>query len=387
MKEMQIWEIGIKQLQNIFYGIIIVISIGIYGVFGSYFIMHLNFFDSIYYTIITMATVGYGDIVPITPLQKLFSISLALAGVGILAYVFSMILSTIADNIKYVTSGAKMNKRIAEMEDHYILCGYGRVGTVVLEELRKRNQKVILLEKNKELIEDFENTPNIIAIHGDATEDKTLKKINVKKSLGLILTTGNDVANLFIVLTTRELAPNAWIVSRASKVEDIPRLYHAGADKVISPEASGGNDIYFAAVEPNLIRITDKHDITCLKKELEIILKYKCTLENIEYHFPGIKSPLTRKIGILSEHTMKTFLDKIEYNENSKEAINTIYKSVNGIHSHWISGPDKTTLENVITELKKEGLVIGVNLTNEEILKIANETKEKKEDICPIDLE
>ena len=226
------------------YAVLIIVIILLYGILGSMYIMELDIYDSIYYTIITLATVGYGDIFPITPLQKIFSVTLALSGVGILAYIVTFIISSVTQNLQDMRSGRIMERKLADIQNHYILCGFGRVGTAVYEELMKRNQKVIIIEKNEEKLEDIEENENVILLNGNATEDKTLKKLNIDKSLGVIVATGSDVDNLFIVLTTRELYNDAWIVSRASKKESIKRLKHAGANKVISPESSGGTDIY-----------------------------------------------------------------------------------------------------------------------------------------------
>ena len=358
------------------YGVIIILCIIIYGVLGSIFIMKLDIYDSIYYTIITIATVGFGDITPTTTIQKIFSVTLALAGVGLLAYILTIIISSVTQNLQDIRSGRYMEKRLEEMENHYILCGYGRVGTAVYEELMKRNQKVIIIEKNEEKIEDIEENDNVIALHANATEDKTLKKVNIDKSLGVIITTGSDVDNLFIVLTTRELYEDAWIVSRASKKENIKRLKNAGANKVISPEASGGSDIYFAAVQPNLVHITQNHSIDFLEREFEILKKYNCHLENIEYHFHGIRTPVTRTIGVLDEEETDHFIDMVKNDPNVKESLEIMYKTVNGIHSHWISGPDKNNLDRAIKDLEKEGTVLGTNLDFKEINEFTKQFKE-----------
>ena len=357
-------------------GILAILIIFSYGIIGSYFIMNLNINDSIYYTIITVATVGYGDITPITPLQKLFSTSLALTGIGLLAYIFTIIITSFEENLHDLRSGRYMEKRLNEMENHYILCGFGRVGTAVYEELMKRNQKVIIIEKNEDKLGDIEENDNVIALNANATEDKTLKKLNIDKSLGVIVATGSDVDNLFIVLTAREYYKDAWIISRASKKENIKRLKNAGANKVISPEASGGNDIYFAAVQPNLVYITQKHDIDYLKREFEILKKYNCHLENIEYHFPGIKTPVTRTIGVLDEDEKDHFIDMVKSKPDVRESLDIMYKTVNGVHSHWISGPDNDHLNKAIEELKKEGSLLGTNLDFKEINEFTKQYKE-----------
>ena len=156
-------------------GILAIITIFLYGIIGSHFIMNLNINDSIYYTIITIATVGYGDIAPITPLQKLFSTTLALTGIGLIAYIFTVIITSFEKNLHDLRSGRYMEKRLAEMENHYVLCGFGRVGLSVFEELKKESPllhiyrtihddrivyyrlKIVPVEDGRKLIYGFEN--------------------------------------------------------------------------------------------------------------------------------------------------------------------------------------------------------------------------------------
>ncbi|MGN0105140.1 NAD-binding protein [Methanobrevibacter ruminantium] len=358
------------------YAVLIIFIILIYGILGSIYIMGLDIYDSIYYTIITLATVGYGDIIPITPLQKIFSVTLALSGVGVLAYIVTFIINSVTQNLQDMRSGRIMERKLSDMKNHYILCGFGRVGAAVCEELMKRNQKVIIIEKNEKRLEDLEENENVVLLNANATEDKTLKKVNIDKSLGVIVATGSDVDNLFIVLTTRELYNDAWIVSRASKKESIKRLKHAGANKVISPEASGGTDIYFASVQPNLVHITEKHGVEIIGKELEILRKYNCHLENIEYHFHGIKTPVSRTIGVLDKSEEDAFIERINSDKNVRESLETIYSTVNEVHSHLVSGPDQFFLNMAIKELENEGIVLGVNLSFDEINEFTKQFKE-----------
>ena len=139
-----------NRLEN--FAILIILAIILYGVLGSIFIMHLNIYDSIYYTIITIATVGYGDITPITPLEKIFTVTLILAGVGLLAYILTFIISSVTENLQNRRSGRIMAKRLAEMENHYVLCGFGRVGLSVFEELKKNSVGKILVENSLPLV-------------------------------------------------------------------------------------------------------------------------------------------------------------------------------------------------------------------------------------------
>ena len=358
-------------------GLILIIILLIYGIVGAHFIMGLNLIDSIYYAVITMATVGYGDYIPHTGVQKIFATTLALAGVALLAYVFNMLLTNFQERMSKYSKGARKMRAIKNMDDYYILCGYGRVGKVVFEELTQRNQNVIVIEKNEEIYETIEESESVVSIHKDATEDDMIAQLAGEKCNSVIISTGDDVSNLFIVLTIRETNPDAWIVTRASKIENIPRLRKAGADKIVSPEIIGGQDLYFESTRPHLLRITTRHTSDKIFDEFEIIAKHGCTLENIDYHIPGIETPLTREIKTKELVDGKKYQNYLNTHDDQKLALDNLYKSTNNIHSHLISGPDKTTFDKLVKDLEKTEEIIGINLTNEEIVKITK--KEIKE--------
>ena len=370
-------------------GLIVIIFIILYGEVGSILIMELDPFEALYFTVITIATVGYGDIVPVTILQKLFSMSLSLAGIVVIAYIITTILTNISEGMEEVRSGAIMRKKVANLKEHYILCGYGRVGSVILKELKERNQNVLIIEKNHETVEKLEEDEDLLVINGDATDTDLLKKINLDKAYGMIVATGSDVDNLFIVLTTRELAPDLWTVSRASYSENIKRLKNAGSNEVISPEASGGSELYYAAVTPKMVKITCKHHVKDIATEMKIVLDNNCNIEDIEYDFPGIKEPLVRKIGVIKKENYGKYNDYLNSNLAASKSIKNIYKSVGGLHSHKISGSSSEDLNKTIQELNKKGFILGINLNDEEILKLtkeyANEIFEEQENNCKID--
>ena len=361
------------------YSLIALIILISYGIIGSLLIMKLNLIDSIYFTIITIATLGYGDITPLTEGQKVFSVTLAIGGVGLVAYVFSLSISLVGQRIEELRSGVKMRRIIKSLKGHYILCGYGRVGAVVVANLQKIGQKVVVIDKNRDTIEKLEEEKrDIFAIHGDATDERTLQYAGIEKAIGLILATGNDVDNLFITLSSREISKDLWIVSRAVKKENVRRLYNSGANKVISPAESGGGDIYSAAIQTNLINVTVKHYAKDIKREMEIILNHGCWIENIEYYYPHLKEPLKRKIGTYSQKQLSKFFELMEKDRKIEQSIELIYESVNGIHSHLIAGTDKKTLYKLVEALKKENLVLGVDLSPDEIREIVENHWEDK---------
>ena len=354
------------------YPLLAVLGLITYGIIGSVIFMHLDILNAFYFTVITAATVGYGDISPQNPIQKLFVVTLVLGGVGLLAYAFTLIVMVVSMTVGDITSGARLRRMLRASKNHFVLCGYGRVGSAVHKELLKRNQQLIIIEKDRDTVEkELWEDPEVLAIHGDATDEDIMKDAGIMRARAVIITTGDDVDNLFITLTARELVPDIWIVVRASKKVNIKRLYRSGADKVISPESSGAEDIYFAAIQPTIMKITEMHDVNDIRRESEIILKHGCTLENIEYHLPEFREPLARKIGISQMDELERFLDSLEKDPKRKKSLERIYESVSGIHSHWISGPDKETLEIVAEELKKEGFLLGVDLKEDEIKEVA----------------
>lgn len=351
-------------------GLLLIVGLFIYGVVGSYFIMGLNLVDSIYYAIITMATVGYGDYTPHTGIQKIFATTLAIGGVALLAYVFNLMLTNFQERMSKYSKGARKMQTIKNMDDYYILCGFGRVGKVVFEELKERNQNVIVIDKDEDVCESIEESDSVVVIQADATESDLISELAGDKCNSVIISIGDDVSNLFIVLTIRENNQDTWIVSRASKLENVSRLKKAGADKIVSPEVIGGKNLYYESTRPHVLRLTVKHGPDELLDEFEIIAKHGCTLETIDYHFPGIETTLSRKIKTMNLEDGKKFDNYLKTHSTAKEALENLYASVNNIHSHLISGPDKAAFDSLIEDLEKQEEIIGVNLSNKKIAEI-----------------
>ena len=360
-------KVPTKYIDN---GLILIAFLFIYGIVGSHYIMKLNFIDSTYYAVITMATVGYGDLTPHTGIQKLFATTLAIGGVALLAYVFNIILTNFQEKMSEYSQGAKKMKAIEVMEDYYIICGYGRVGKVVFDQLINRNQNVIVIDKDKEICESIEESENIIVMNEDAIENDLIAKIAGKKCRSVIICTGDDVNNLFIVMTIRESNPDAWIVTRASKLDNVKRLKKAGADKIVSPEVIGGHDLYFESTKPHVLKITVRHEVNEIYEEFKTIANHGCTLENIEYHLPGIETPLTRQIKKMKLYEGQRYQNYLNTHDDKKQAVENLYNTVNNIHSHLISGPDRATFNKLVKDLEKQEEVIGINLSNEEIAEI-----------------
>lgn len=358
-------------------GLILIIALFIYGILGTHFIMGLNLTDSVYYAVITMATVGYGDFTPHSGIQKIFATTLALGGVALLAYVFNLMLTSFQEKMREYSKGARKMKAIEDMDDYFILCGYGRVGKVVLEELTQRNQNVIVIDKSEEICDNIEECDSVVVLQRDATEDDLIAELAGDKCNSVIISTGDDVTNLFIVLTVRETNHDTWIVTRASKQENVSRLKKAGADKIVSPEVIGGKDLYYEATNPHVLRLTVKHTPEDILDEFKIISKHGCTLETIDYHLPGIETPLKRKIKTMNLEDGERFANYLKTHGEAKGALENLYSSTNNIHSHMISGPDRSTFEDLMKDLEKEVEILGKNLSDKEIAKMTGKILKK----------
>jgi voltage-gated potassium channel len=229
-----------------------------------------------------------------------------------------------------------------------------------------------VIDKNKDICDGIEEREGVVVINDDAIEDDLVAKLAGEKCRSVIVCTGDDVDNLFIVLTVRETNPDAWIVSRASKLDNVKRLKKAGADKVVSPEIIGGYDLYIESTKPHILKITVKHSSDEIFDEFKIISEHGCTLENIEYHIPGIENPFTRKVKKMDLADGEKYLNYLKTHEEQKQALDNLYKAVNNFHSHLISGPDRNTFKKLIKELEKQEEIIGINLTNKEIAEITS---------------
>jgi len=210
------------------------------GVTGYVLIEGDNILDSIYMTIITISTVGFGEIHELSRTGKIFTIFLVVTSFGTYAYVVSIITTYFVEGqMRYIIRGYRVKSIQKKMKDHVIVCGYGRNGQQSVKELIANNYKFVIIDKEVEgKIKKFDQPVHFI--EGDATDDEILLKAAVQKADALITTLPVDADNLFVVLSARSLNPNIKIVSRASCVSSEKKLRIAGADNVVMPEQVGG---------------------------------------------------------------------------------------------------------------------------------------------------
>jgi voltage-gated potassium channel len=227
------------------------------GVIGFKVIMDLSWIDAFYMTAITITTVGYREVVLPSDEAKIFITILILSSVIILGFVVSVI-------TEYFISFSSLNdlkfkrklKKIKKMEDHTIVCGYGRNGQQAAQKLIDFHQEFIVIDKDQELLEQSVLNTNQFIV-GNANEDEVLQQAGIEKAKNLITALPNDAENLFIVLSARQLNKNLRIISRATEETSYKKLKLAGADNVILPDKIGGQHMASLIVSPDLLEFWD----------------------------------------------------------------------------------------------------------------------------------
>lgn len=245
-------------MRDIVFIIIFFISILLAGTIGYMLFEDFGFWNSIYLTAMTITTVGYGDIVPLHPMGKLFTVFLVFAGVGFVLYAFSRLAETMIEGgLRNILERRKMSKQVSRLRNHYIVCGYGRIGKVICQILEENKRPFVVIEKDEEEIRNIEDE-GYFALPGEASDDETLKSAGIEDALGLIAVVSTDADNVFITLTARGLNPGLFILARSSGAPGSDtKLIRAGASKVISPYYIGARRMAQLIVRPAVIDFID----------------------------------------------------------------------------------------------------------------------------------
>ena len=221
------------------------------GTLGYMVIEGWNFLDSLYMTIITLASVGYKEIHDLSSNGRLFTIVLIICGVASVAYAISAAAKIVLEGeLEEVFGRKRLEKKIKELKEHYIICGYGRMGKIICRELKEKNIQFVVIEKKLDI---FQENKDILILEGDATKDEVLREAGIEKAKGLISVLPTDAENLFVVLSARELNPKLFIVARAGEEGSGQKLLRAGADKVVSPYHIGGIRIAHTVLKPAVV--------------------------------------------------------------------------------------------------------------------------------------
>jgi voltage-gated potassium channel len=234
------------------------LSVWLLGTIGYVLIDNYSWFDAFYMTIITVATVGYGEVAPLSHIGKLFTAFLIITSFGTFAYAVSSITKFVIDGeFNEFFKNRKLNATIDKISDHVIICGYGRNGRQAAQVLKKHNKRFVVIENSATLTSTLNHKFSELVITGDSTQDEVLLKAGILKAKALITTLPVDADNLFIVLTARNLNKNLTIISRASEDNSDKKLKIAGANNVIMPDKVGGAHMASLVMKPDVMEFID----------------------------------------------------------------------------------------------------------------------------------
>jgi voltage-gated potassium channel len=218
--------------------------------------------DAIYMTFITVATIGYGEIVDLShsPGGRIFTMAIATTGILNFTYMMSAFTAFLVEgDINQALRRRSMQKRIDKLKDHYIICGIGRVGTNVAHELEVTNRDYVILDINQHKIDEYRSRyPDVCYLHGDGSEDEPLIDAGIARAAGVFAITGEDSKNLVITLSAKQINPAIRVVARCHEVNYIEKIRKVGADAIVSPDFTGGMRIASSMIRPQVVSFLDE---------------------------------------------------------------------------------------------------------------------------------
>jgi voltage-gated potassium channel len=225
------------------------------GTLGYRLIEGWPWMDGLFMTFITLTTIGFAEVRPLSDVGRFFTIILALTGIGIVTFVAarSAQLLLASDRLR---ERQKM-KRINQLENHYIVCGYGRVGQRLAEDLDHAGREYVVIDQSEQEVEELQDEGRLY-VQGNAEDEETLAKAGIDRAFGLILALPEDSSNVFVTLTAREMNPNVFILARTIDHRNRSKLLHAGADKVIAPSEVGADRMAQVILRPNVDQFLER---------------------------------------------------------------------------------------------------------------------------------
>lgn len=245
------------KLNRPIYPFLLLASIMVIGVIGYSILWRdtpATLLDAFYMTFITVATIGYSEVYPLTAAGKIFTMFIALVGIGSLFYILGSLMENLVIVNLFNNRGKKrMKQELEKISDHVIVVGHGNVGRLTIVQLLKNDQKVVCIDYDfsQKIID--ESNPNCYYIEGDATDEGVLELAGIKHADGLIITAADPAASIFVALTAREVNPNIYIVARSSSDKNIAKLLKAGANRTVNPYNAGGQRMANMVLNKNVI--------------------------------------------------------------------------------------------------------------------------------------
>jgi voltage-gated potassium channel len=235
----------------------------LFGTAGFILVDGYGLFDAFYMTAITITTVGYFEVQPLTHAGRVFNTILLLFGVVVMFYIMGSITQLLIEIELGNLFGKRRNKKmINQLKDHYIICGYGRVGRAAAQELARSGKPFLIIDHNEGRVERAMRQ-GLLAVNAEASHDDTLREVGVERAKGLIAALATDADNLYLILSAKTLNPLLNVVTRVSEEESVPKMKRAGADAVLLPYTVAGSRLAQAIVRPHVFEFLD---VTSMKQ-------------------------------------------------------------------------------------------------------------------------
>lgn len=221
-----------------------------------------SWFDCFYMTFITVATIGFGEIIDMSSNEaaRVLTVVIGILGAGNLSLLFSVVtVALLETDLNGSLRRKRMEKAIKKLNGHYVMCGFGRVGRNIAHELEATNRHYVAIEEDLHRLEEHkEKMPGFLYLHGDASDDEILLTAGLEDAKGLFAVTGDDSRNLMIVFTAKQLKPELRVVARCQETRNIEKMRKAGADAIVSPDFTGGMRIASAMIRPHVVSFLDE---------------------------------------------------------------------------------------------------------------------------------
>ncbi len=227
------------------------------GTMGYWLVEGWNILDSFYQTVITLSTVGFGEVHPLSDAGKLLTVGLIIGSIGIVTYAATLIGRIIVEGeVQQIFQTRRMEKTLKDMRDHFILCGYGRMGLVAADRLRQDGHRLVIVEKSPDAAQRARNAGYIV-VEGDATQEEVLQKAGIARAKGVAALLPDDPDNLYLTITARNMNPKVLIAAKAMTEAGALRMTKVGVDKVIPLYHLGGMQLATALSRPEVMNFLD----------------------------------------------------------------------------------------------------------------------------------
>ena len=227
------------------------------GTIGYYGIEDMPVFDAFYMTVITISTVGFSEIKPLSQAGRIFTVVVIVSGISVLTYTLGQVAKIFVEGeLRIILGRRKLEKQISELSNHYIICGYGRIGSIISHELAYEKIPFVVIEQNSSKIEQLEKE-HYLYLNMDATSEEALIRAGIQKARGIVTVVESDADNVFITLTARVLRPDVFVLARASDVKNESKILKAGASRVVCPYLFGGKRMAQILNKPTVVDFID----------------------------------------------------------------------------------------------------------------------------------